>query len=270
MARDEPFISFPPGYLGRQPVKFPLLANSERLFAIAKPSGIASFQHEWALGKPDLSMALRRELLNEKPQLKRLGIEGLFRIYNLDVEVSGVLLFAKNEESEALLKNALGSRQLGFKFHLLVSTEVEERELFCDLPIAKHFHDRCMLVSHRTGKKCETRFRFLRPFGQYQLWEAETNDLRMHHIRVHAAELGLNIVGESLYSDGGSIYLSRLKRDYRGPVEREKPIYQGLCLHLVELGFSIPDFEQAPVVAPLPSRFATLLKRLDAHRGGRG
>lgn len=270
MSSKKEFISFPPGYLGNQPEKFPLVANNERLFAINKPAGIACFQHEWTLGKPDFSMALRRELLNEKPQLKNLGIEGLFRAFNLDAELSGVLVYAKNEENELILKNAVGSSQVVFRFHLLVKAETEDREFVCDLPLTNHFQSKRMVVSHRNGKKCETRFRYLRSFGHYQLWEAETTDLRAHQVRVHAAERGLKVVGEDYYSDGGEIYLSRIKRDYMPSRGREKPLYDALCVHLVEVEFRIPEVKLDSILAPLPSRFETLLKRLDDYRGGRG
>ena len=72
-------------------MKFPLLVDHPGYFAINKPAGIACFRHDWTLGKPDVSMALRREILNEKPQLKALGMEGLFRVYRLDAELSGRL-----------------------------------------------------------------------------------------------------------------------------------------------------------------------------------
>lgn len=269
MSSKSDFISFPPGYLGNRPEKFPLIANDDRIFAINKPSGLACFQHEWTLGKPDFSMALRRELLNEKPQLKKLGVEGLFRAYNLDSELSGALVFAKNEATELALKNAVGSSQVRFRFHLLATVETEDREILCDLPLAPHFNGKRMIVSHRSGKKCETRFRYLRSFGRYQLWEAETSLLRVHQIRVHAAERGLNVIGEEVYSDGGEIYLSRLKRDYMHTRGREKPLYGSLCIHLVEVQFDVPDLPMEPILAPLPGRFETLLKRVDEYRGGR-
>ena len=213
-------------------------------------------------------MALRRELLNEKPQLKKLGIEGLFRAYKLDAELSGVLLYAKTTEWEELLKNAAGSAQLIFRFHLLASSESQEQSFDCDLPIAFHTNGKRMVISHRTGKKCRTRFRFLRAYGSYGLWEAETRDLRPHQIRIHAAELGLKIAGESLYARGDRVYLSRIKRDYRPSGQEESPIYEGLCLHLISIGFEIPGKEIPPAQAPLPKGFQTLLKALDRH--GRG
>ncbi len=270
MANRTPFISFPERYLGERSLKFPLLVDHPGYFAINKPAGIACFQHDWNVGKPDISMALRRELLNEKPQLKTLGVEGLFRVFKLDVELSGVLLFAKTVEWEEKLRNAFGSRQLVFRYHILVSTEREEREFDCNLPIAVHSNGKKMLVSHKTGKKCETRFSFLRSYGRYQLWEAETRDLRAHQIRVHAAERDLMIVGETEYSKGDCIFLSMIKKGYRRGSEPENPIYDHLCSHLVSVDFEIPEVHCPGAYAPLPKGFETLLKKLDLYKGPRG
>ncbi len=269
MSDSVPFISFPERYLGEQSAKFPLSVDHEGYFAICKPAGVACFQHDWNVGKPDISMALRRELLNEKPQLRALGLEGLFRVYKLDAELSGVLLYGKTEEWEERLRNAFGSRQLVFRYHLLVSTEREERSLYCDLPIALHSNGKRMLVSHKTGKKCETRFQYLRSYGRYQLWEAETRDFRPHQIRLHAAERGLNVVGERDYARGDRIFLSMIKRDYRRGREAEKPIYDALCAHLVSVEFEIPDWDLPGAGAPIPKGFETLLKKLDLHKGPR-
>jgi len=153
---------------------------------------------------------------------------------------------------------------------LLASSDIEPETVDCDLPIAFHSNGKRMIVSHRSGKKCHTRFRFLRVYGSYQLWEAETRVLRPHQIRVHAAELGLKIVGEGLYARGDRIYLSRIKRDYRRSGEDESPIYEGLCVHLLSVEFEFPGRELSPIQAPLPKGFHTLLKALDRHgRSGR-
>ena len=269
MSNSGSFISFPEGYLGSRPQKFDLIADNDAFFAICKPAGVACFQHEWSLGRPDISMALRRELLNEKPQLKRLGMEGLFRVFNLDAEVSGILVYAKTEAAEEALKNAVGSRELKFVYHLLVTNKGDSRELICDLPIAKHFSEPRMLVSHKTGKKCETEFKFLRNFGHgFELWEATTNYNRTHQIRLHAAEVGLGIAGETMYSKGEQVYLSSLKRGFRGNRGKERPIYDALALHLVQVEFGERLPELPVVTAPLPRKFAGLLKQLD-NAGGR-
>lgn len=215
-------------------------------------------------------MALRRELLNEKPQLKALGVEGLFRVFKLDSELSGVLMYAKTVEWEEKLRNAFGSRQLVFRYHFLAKTELEERKLHCDLPIATHSDGKRMLVSHKTGKKCETLFTYLRSYGRYQLWEAETRDFRTHQIRIHAAERDLEIVGETEYANGDRIFLSMIKKGYRRNSETENPIYDQICAHLVSVDLEVPGETYQGAYAPLPKGFQTLLKKLELYKGPRG
>jgi len=266
MSKSGQFVSFPEGYLGSRSRKFDLIANTDSLFAISKPTGMACFQHEWSLGTPDFSMALRRELLNEKPQLKRLGIEGVFRIYNLDAELSGVLLYAKVESAEETLKNAVGSNEVEFTYHFLANNLSGEREHCCDLPIARHASEARSLVSHKTGKKCETHFRYLRSYGFLELWEAKSRYIRPHQARLHAAEVGLSLVGETVYSKGEQVYLSSLKRGYRGSRERERPIYDAIAAHLVQVTLPDDDFGVSTITAPLPGKFSSLLKQLDNVR----
>lgn len=266
MPEDSKFISFPEGYVGARPTTFPLLVDDLDFFAINKPAQLACYQHEWTQGMPDVSMALKRELLNGKPQLARLGIAGVYRLFRLDAHESGALMYAKNSEAEVSLRNAVGSRQFIFRYHILAHTESEERQFSCDLPVAKHFHQHRALVSHSTGKKCETHFKYLRNFGQFQLWEAETRDDRLHQVRLHAAENGLRIVGDKQYGGFDELFLSKMKKGYRPNSEREKALYDGVCVHLVNIEFDIPDRDIKPVHAPLPKRFATMLKRLEENK----
>lgn len=269
MPEESKFISFPEGYLGAKPTKFTLLADERDYFAINKPAGLSCYQHDWTMGMPDISMALKRELMNAKPQLARLGIAGLYRLHRVEANESGVLMYAKTAEAEEPLRNACGSRQFIFKYHILAHTEAEEREITCDLPVAKHFHQSRVLVSHSTGKKCETRFKYLRNFGQFQLWEAETRDNRLHQIRLHAAESGLRIVGDTLYGGFEELFLSKVKKGYRPNSEKERPLYEGVCVHLVNIEFDIPDRPMDSIYAPLPGRFNSLLKRLEENRAYR-
>jgi len=265
MSEAAPFISFPEGFLGSRPRKFELLTNRADCFAVNKPAGMACYQHDWALGRPDFSMALRRSLLEGKPQLARLGIEGVFRVYNLEAEASGALLYAKTEEAEARYRNAFGAEQMDFLFHLLVRPEGEDPERVCALPVARHFEEPRMAVSHKTGKKCETRFRRLRRYGPYELWEARSRQLRLHQVRLHAAESGLRIVGDPLYGANEQLYLSRIKRDYRPGRRPERPLRQGLCLHLLRVeapAFGSGSGEALVVQAPLHKGFAAALSQL--------
>ena len=91
-----------------------------------------------------------------------------------------------------------------------------------------------MFISHKTGKKACTHFRFLGAYGYYELWEATASFMRPHQIRYHAADQGLVIVGEYLYGEELPLLLSQFKRKYTGR-DRERPLYEGLYLHMTLL-----------------------------------
>ena len=105
----------------------------------------------------------------------------------------------------------------------------------------------------------------------YAVWTATTTFDRLHQVRVHAAESGLPIVGESRYAKTTPIFLSEIKRNYRpaGDGTRvEPPLYGELCLHLARIAFPGADGKPVVVEAPLPKPFAVLLKKLAEHRPG--
>ncbi|MBL4576277.1 MAG: hypothetical protein JKY51_09310 [Opitutaceae bacterium] len=265
MSNSQSFLSFPPRFLGSAPQKFPLIANTEGYFAINKPSGMSSAMDKWATRTPDLSMALLRELETEKPQLQRLGIKIVSRVNPIDPEVSGVSLFAKNKEAEDFLRNTMGSQKMTFVYDLLVEPDIKEKEVVCELPIARHDTEPRALISNQTGRKATTAFKHQISYGRYHLWEATTDVCRPHQIRLHAAESGLRVVGENIYANSQSIFLSDLKRGYRRGKEEEQALYSSICIHLREVSFEDTEGKQVSVKAELPKRFAVLLKKLEKY-----
>ena len=263
MSNSLPFLSFPPKYLGSSSQKFPLIANTDGFFAFNKPAGMSSAMDEWAVRTPDFSMALLREMEAKKPQLERLGIEIVSRVNAIDPELSGVSLFAKNKEAEDFLRNAIGSRKMTFVYDLLVEPDIKEKEVVCDLPIARHDTEPRALISRATGRKTQTMFRHKKSYGRYHMWEASSDVCRPHQIRLHAAESGLRVVGEGQYAISKSIYLSSLKRNYRRGGKEEKPLYSRICIHLRELSFEDSDGSSVCVKAELPKGFAVVLKKLE-------
>jgi 23S rRNA-/tRNA-specific pseudouridylate synthase len=118
-----------------------------------------------------------------------------------------------------------------------------------------------MFISHKTGKKACTHFRFLKSYGPYALWEARASFVRLHQIRYHAADEGLAIVGETLYAEEAPLYLSQFKRKYTGR-DRERPLYEGLYLHLAEL--RMPFWGNESITIEYPKKFEVMLKKLES------
>ncbi|MEZ5275649.1 MAG: pseudouridine synthase [Opitutaceae bacterium] len=267
MAGSGSFISFAEGRFGEGRIKFDLVADEPEWCAIAKPAGVIAVADPWYPGEADLVSALRREVRDDKPQLLALGMLSPMAVNRLDRDESGIVLLAKTEEAGAQLRNLSGSGGLKLTYQLLAEAPSGETALTCDLPLARHKQANRMLVSSQTGKKTVTHFRQVEDFGRLQLWEAQTDYARMHQVRVHAAECGLGIVGESVYNAVPHIFLSQLKRGFRRSERPERPIYAHLALHLSRIDVCLAEDMTVRVEAPLPKGFEVLIRRIREFGG---
>tara|TARA_B100001248_G_scaffold220746_1_gene176671 strand:- start:118333 stop:119130 length:798 start_codon:yes stop_codon:yes gene_type:complete len=262
--KDTNFIGFPPDLLGKKPQRLKIFYADEAKFLLEKPSGILAQPHPWYPQKSAITEGLRTQLEAKKPELERLNIQDPYLINMLDVEASGAILLGLGKESSDSLRNLLGSQQIKFTYHFLARPWKEVPESFsCDLPLAPHSNKSCMRISRTDGKQTETTFKRLERYGSYQLWEAQTCYNRLHQIRIHAHKSGLSIVGERRYCQEPPIFLSQLKRNYRGK-DMEKPLYPYLCLHLAKIALPTQNWE---VEIPHPSRWTVLIKKLKEFCG---
>jgi 23S rRNA pseudouridine955/2504/2580 synthase/23S rRNA pseudouridine1911/1915/1917 synthase len=81
---------------------------------------------------------------------------------------------------------------------------------------------------------------------------------------VHVQSLGHSLVGDPLYGDGGSLYVSQLKKKFNLAKleEEEKPILNRLALHAHKLSFNKADGQTISVEAPLPKDMRASLQQL--------
>lgn len=266
---DHDMITFPSRELGLDPVRLPILERGNGWIAFSKPAGIAVGGDTLEATSPDLGAALVRALAAGKPQLGRLEITFAGRVHVLDALATGAVVFALSPEAEAKMRNAVGSRQWEFVYDVLAQTtnRPEGEPVGCDLPLVRHGVEPRMVVSHAAGKRCHTSFKPLRPLGRWTLWEARTRDNRPHQVRVHAAESGLRIPGETVYGGIPRVFLSDLKPRYRPGRGDERPLHASLCLHLREIAGTDANGAAFRVSAPRPKSFDVLVRRLEEAAG---
>ncbi len=242
--------------LGAAATRLDVLWSREGLLALNKPAGVASEPHPFWPDAPDLRGALRQ--CAQRPSFTSYALNAPSGICHLDAELSGVALFGIDAEASARWRNVFGSRQLSFHYRLLTSRTDFEETFLCDLPLASHREKPLALVSHAQGKRTSTIFTRQERFGHFELWDAQTDYSRPHQIRLHATECGLNILGESLYSQTPEPLLSALKGGRFKKRDEEKPLYGSLCIHLSHV--ALPD--SVKIEAPLPEKWALLEKKI--------
>ena len=264
-------LSFPPNTFEPTSTILPVLHCGAGWIALDKPSGVPLDEHPWHEGKTTLCGELRTRLSQGQASAQKLGIARPAAVILTDAEVSGVVLIADRESGASdAWRNAVGSEQLSFGFLLLVKKAAGVSvpdEFSCTLPVAAHFSESRALISHKTGKKSETRFVCAEKFGEYELWRAETTFPRLHQVRLHAQESGLPIAGDALYGGVPAITNSQFGRKGRLNKGEVRPLYAPPRIHLekIRISESAPAGTAFEISASLPSGFSALLKKLRAR-----
>jgi 23S rRNA-/tRNA-specific pseudouridylate synthase len=261
-----PQLGFPPPLLGHRPQRLPILFDDGSLMALAKPQAVLVEADSWFPRVPVLVEAIRYQSSLGKPEFLRHGIagEGLWNVFGLDPECHGPALFARSREQAEQLRNQLGSEAFEFTFTFLSKGCPGVDSIECTLPMARHAHQRRMLVSHTTGKKASTLFERNASVGAFHLWTARTRYPRLHQIPLHAFESGLPVLGDAVYARSQPPLLSKLKRHYTAKDDSgERPLYEGPAYYLSEV--RIPSGEI--INCPEPPRWGGLIKQLGMHSG---
>jgi 23S rRNA (cytosine1962-C5)-methyltransferase len=177
-----------------------VIFEDEHLLVVNKPAGMNTHAPSPFAGEGIYDWLRHRE-----PRWADLAI-----IHRLDKETSGVMVFGKTPQANRSLTDQFSRRTVRKKYLFLTDRPMKQRELFVRSKITRAGE---RYISSSQGESAETRFRVQsgqmrvgetpdRPKAELQTIEAEPLTGRTHQIRVHAAEKGFPILGDTLY--GGS------------------------------------------------------------------
>lgn len=201
-----------------------LIFEDEHLLVINKPAGLNTHAPS-----PYSGEGLYEWLRNREPRWAPLAI-----LHRLDKETSGVIVFGKSALANRSLAEQFAQRAVRKKYVLLTDRPVRQEKWRVKSSIQRVGN---RYVGGVHGEPAETRF-VVRPAGragyfgrgvpkasnnlreQVRLIEAEPLTGRTHQIRVHAAESGSPVLGDTLY---GGLSFHRV------------------CLHAAELELRHPE-----------------------------
>ena len=163
-------------------------------------------------------------------------------VHRLDMETSGLVLFAKNPFILPILNRLLEKKKIARDYWALVEGQVGNKELIFRDKIGRDRHDRRKrVVDPKNGQHAETQVSRLKQFpNQTTLVRCKLKTGRTHQIRVHLSHHKHPILGDPLYNSSSKV--SRL------------------MLHAFRLSFTHPlTLEQLSFTA-LSDTFETELK----------
>jgi RluA family pseudouridine synthase len=167
-----------------------VLHEDDALLAIDKPAGMPS--HATSARRSGTAIQLAEEYLRKQAG-KRVP---LWALHRLDAPTSGVLLFAKTQQSAHAVHQNLARRRVKKRYVALVFGVPDPPEGEIRLALREgHLRSE----ASADGKEALTRYRVLEARGDRALVELEPETGRMHQIRVHLAAIGHPIVGDGKY-----------------------------------------------------------------------
>ena len=164
-------------------------------------------------------------------------------VHRLDRDTSGLLVYAKDIETEQILEHNWHDIVYDRRYVALVSGEVEQNEG----TIANWLKDNTAYITYSSpvdngGKYAVTHYRVLRRSADYTLMEYKLETGRKNQIRVHSADMGHPLCGDVKYGNG------------------DDPIHR-LCLHAYKLCLWHPATnERMEFETPIPNDFIHVVK----------
>ena len=177
-----------------------IIYEDEHLLAINKPAGIAV--HPSILHFEDsLSNGVKYyfDTINLSKKIRPIN--------RIDLNTSGLVLFAKNEYIQECLIKQMASNSFKKTYLCLVREHLNIQDGTIDFPIARKDNsiiERCVSSS---GQPAITHYRVLNEFENYSLVECELETGRTHQIRVHFAHIENPLLGDTLYNTFNDVNL---------------------------------------------------------------
>lgn len=159
--------------------------------------------------------------------------------HRLDRDTSGVMILAKDSETQMFLKRQFQDRTVHKTYYAVVCGRPKLDEARIDLPMIRDLKRPTTFRVDANGKEAETFYKVLDAGDKYALVELRPTSGRTHQLRVHMKYLGHPILGDRVY-------------------EGDKA--DRLYLHAGQLEITLPSGERKIFKSKLPAEFRSVLR----------
>ena len=154
-------------------------------------------------------------------------------VHRLDMETSGLVLFAKNPFILPILNRLLEKKEISREYWAQVDGHINSKELVFKDKIGRDRHDRRKrVVDTKSGQYAETHVSRLKQFpNKTSLVRCKLKTGRTHQIRVHLSHHNFPISGDPLYnskSKTSRLMLHAFRLSFTHPLTLEKLSFNAL------------------------------------------
>jgi 23S rRNA pseudouridine1911/1915/1917 synthase len=239
----------PAGTPAPEPLPLTLIHKDQDLAVVDKPAGMVCH-----IGAGVRTGTLVNALLYHLGPLEagdpaRPGI-----VHRLDKLTSGVMVVARNNATHRALADQFKRREVEKEYLALVYGHPKAAAATITLPLGRDTRNRKKIsVKARRKRSALTEYQTIREYGPFTLLRVQIKTGRTHQIRVHLAQIGHPVVGDTLYGGGRTRNLSP---ELSQVVDRMQRVF----LHAHRLGFRHPTTGVCrSFSAPLPEELERFL-----------
>ena len=215
---------------------FPIVYEDESLVVIDKPAGLLTIATEKVKNRTAYF-----QLTDYVRSTGPTGKERIFIVHRLDRDASGLLVFAKDEETKFVLQENWEKSQKKY-YAVVEGTPNKKADTIESHLVEDKFRRVYSTAESRFSKYAATQYRVIKSSGNYSLLEITLLTGRKNQIRVHLSDIGHPIVGDEKYGS------------HTDPAGR-------LGLHASYLAFHHPKTDEVKVfTSHLPDNLKKLIK----------
>ena len=212
------------------------------LVVVEKPAGMVTLRR-----KPDLAWSWARKNLQptldecvprligkhaaekKKSERNTQKLPRLFSVHRIDRDSSGLLVFARNKESQTKIIHQFAQHDAVRKYFALIPGTIEDQTVTSQFIRDRGDGLRGSTTDTSIGEQAVTHFRTLRRIGAYSELECRLETGRTNQIRIHLAELGHPICGDIKY-----------RGPFGKPPVADNSKIRRMALHAADLRFAHP------------------------------
>lgn len=249
-----------PSNLLPQPLPIEIIYEDQSLLVINKPAGMPV--HPGA-GRPTGTLVnallhhVQVDLPHSPDEPFRPGI-----VHRLDMDTTGLLVVAKNDEAHRALQAQFETRSVGRHYMGIVWGVPDPRSGTVEAPVGRSAKNRIRMAVRRDGRQALTHYETQEIMGSAALVGFHLGTGRTHQIRVHMSHIGHPLLGDTVYG-GTAIQSGSATRKRRAFYTNMFEVLDRQALHARSLSFCHPHTgDRLKFTSELPEDMIWTLEQL--------
>ena len=217
---------------------------------ISHPPIIYEDENVLVLNKPAGLLSMTKGEYCPEPTLEDYGL----LVHRLDRDTSGVVILAKNPETQKMLRKQFQDRKTHKTYYAIVEGRPKMDEALIDLPINRNYKRPNTFLVEAGGKPSQTHYKVIESNDKFSLLQLKPTTGRTHQLRVHLKYLGTPILGDTVYG-------TATRPDNAKPGDTTSTAAPRLFLHAANLEITIPKGNRQTFSADIPPEFTNFFKK---------